>query len=156
MGFGGHRFAAGFTITEDKIPQFRDRLNSIALERIGKQGFVRTLFVDSSVTLDELDRNLVQEIEKLAPFGQGNAEPRLGARDLNVISSRIVGNNHLKLRLRQHSDVTLNAIAFNCGNLLGKQVRDGSRLAAVFIPRINIWNEKTSVELEIKDIKTHS
>jgi len=156
MGFGGHRFAAGFTIREDKIPQFRDRLNSIALERIGKQGFIRTLLVDSSVTLEELDRNLVQEIDKLAPFGQGNTEPRLGARDLTVISSRIVGNNHLKLRLRQHSDVTLNAIAFNCGKLLGKQVRDGSRLAAVFIPRINIWNEKPSVELEIKDIKTHS
>jgi len=65
-----------------------------------------------------------------------------------------VGGNHLKLRLRQQNGVFLDAIAFNRGNLLGKQVRDGARLAAVFTPRLNAWNGKTAVELEIRDIKT--
>ena len=71
-----------------------------------------------------------------------------------MVSSRIVGNNHLKLRLRQQSGVSRDAIAFKRGHLLGKQVRDGARLAAVFTPRLNAWNGRTTVELEIKDIKT--
>ena len=70
-----------------------------------------------------------------------------------MVSSRIVGSSHLKLRLRQRSGVTLDAIAFNRGNLLGNHIKDGVRLAAVFTPRLNTWNGKTAVELEIKDMK---
>ncbi len=157
LGFGGHKYAAGFTIAKDTIPQFRDRLSALVLERIGPEGFARKLSVDGAVTLDELTLDLMEKIEKLGPFGQGNPEPRLGARDLSVVSSRIVGNNHLKLRLRQSRlgrDVSLDAIAFKRGHLLGKQIRDGARLAAVFTPRLNAWNGTTTVELEIKDIKT--
>lgn len=154
LGFGGHKYAAGFTIAEDNIPLFRERLGALVLERIGSEGFVRTLSVDGSVTLDELTLDLMEKIEKLGPFGQGNPEPRLGVRDLSVVSSRIVGNNHLKLRLRQQSGVSRDAIAFKRGHLLGKQIRDGARLAAVFTPRLNAWNGTTTVELEIKDIKT--
>lgn len=154
LGFGGHKYAAGFTIAQENIPQFRERLGALVLERIGPQGFVRTLSVDSAVTLDELTLDLMEKMEKMAPFGQGNPEPRLGARDLTVVSSRIVGSKHLKLRLRQQGGVSLDAIAFNRGNLLGNQVRDGARLAAVFTPRLNAWNGKTAVELEIRDIKS--
>ncbi len=154
MGFGGHKYAAGFTIAQGNIPQFRERLSALVLERIGAQGFVRTLSVDGAVTLDELTLDLMEDIEKLGPFGQGNPEPRLGARALSVVSSRIVGNGHLKLRLRQQSGVSLDAIAFKRGHLLGKQIWDGMRLAAVFTPRLNTWNGTTAVELEIRDIKT--
>ncbi|MFA4875549.1 MAG: DHHA1 domain-containing protein, partial [bacterium] len=157
LGFGGHKYAAGFTLAEDNIPRFRERLSALVLERIGPEGFVRTLSVDGAVSLDELTRDLMAQIEKLGPFGQGNPEPRLGARDLSVVSSRIVGKKHLKLRLRQSRlgrDVSLDAIMFKGGHLLGKKIRDGSRLAAVFTPRLNVWNGNTTVELEIRDIKT--
>jgi single-stranded-DNA-specific exonuclease len=154
LGFGGHKYAAGFTIAEERILQFRERLSSMVMEAVGSRGFVRTLSVDGAVALDDLTIGLMQELEKLAPFGQGNPEPRLGARGLEVVSSRIVGNNHLKLRLRDRGGTALDAIAFKRGNLLGRQVRDGARVAAVFTPRVNAWNGKTAVELEIRDIKT--
>ena len=153
MGFGGHKYAAGFTIVEENISRFRERLGSFVLDQMGARGFVRTLSVDGAITLEELTIDLMREIEKLAPFGQGNPEPRLGARCLEVISGRIVGNNHLKIKLRQGKGATLDAIAFNKGALLGKQVKDGARLAAVFTPRLNSWNGSTAVELEIKDLK---
>lgn len=153
MGFGGHKYAAGFTIAEENIPRFRERLASLVLDRMGTRGFVRTLSVDGAVTFDELTIDLMREIERLSPFGQGNPEPRLGARGLEVISGRIVGNNHLKIRLRQGKGAALDAIAFNKGVLLGKQVTEGAHLAAVFTPRLNSWNGSTAVELEIKDLK---
>jgi single-stranded-DNA-specific exonuclease len=153
LGFGGHKYAAGFTIREQNIPAFRERLGSLVLERIGAEGFVRTLSVDDAVTLDELTLDLMREIDKLAPFGQGNPEPRFGARGLEVVSSRIVGNNHLKCRLKQGKGPALGAIAFNKGSLFGTKMREGARLAAVFTPRLNAWNGATSVELEIRDVK---
>ncbi len=152
LGFGGHKYAAGFTIAEARIPEFRDRLNSIVLQDVGPEGFTRVLSIDGSVTLDELTMELMEELEKLAPFGQGNPEPKLGSRRLEVISSRVVGKNHLKLRLKGRSGTALDAIAFKRGDLMGR-VRDGSRVAAVFTPRINAWNGKSAVELEIRDIK---
>jgi single-stranded-DNA-specific exonuclease len=154
LGFGGHKYAAGFTIAQDNIPQFRDRLSAYVLEWVGSRGFIRTLSVDSAVTLGQLTIGLMEKVEKLAPFGNGNPEPRLGARGLSVVSSRIVGGGHLKLRLQERSGVCLDAIAFNRANLLGNQVRDGARLAAVFTPRLNVWSGKTTVELDIRDIKS--
>ncbi len=153
LGFGGHMYAAGFTVTEERIPLLRERLNEVALRGVGEKGFVRTMNVDGAIGLEELTLDLMHEIEQLAPFGQGNPEPRLGARGLEVISSRIVGNNHLKLQLRQKNGAAFGAIAFNRGALHGRKVREGARVAAVFTPRINTWNGKTAVELEIRDLK---
>jgi single-stranded-DNA-specific exonuclease len=153
MGFGGHKYAAGFSLSEENIGPFRERLSELVLKKLGPQGFVRTLSIDGSVTLDDLTMDLMGEIEKMAPFGQGNPEPRLGARGLQVVSSRVVGNSHLKLKLRQGRGKTMDAIAFDKGSLLGKQVRDGAQLAVVFTPRVNAWNGSKTVELDIRDIK---
>lgn len=153
LGFGGHKYAAGFTIAEDRIPELRERLGSIVMQQMGSQGFVRTLAVDGAVTLDELTLELMHEIEQMAPFGQGNPEPRLGARGLTVLSSKTVRNNHLKLLLRQQGGSSFGAISFSRGGRPAKTVLEGSKVAIVFTPRINVWNGKTAVELEIRDIK---
>jgi single-stranded-DNA-specific exonuclease len=153
LGFGGHKYAAGFSLREENIGMFRQRLSALVGEKIGSDGFVRTLCIDGAVMLDDLTFDLMEEIDKMAPFGQGNPEPRLGARRLRVVSSRIVGKSHLKLKLRQGSGKTIDAIAFDKASLLGKQVRDGAQLAAVFTPRVIVWNGSRKVELEIRDIK---
>ena len=154
-GFGGHRYAAGFTIAEDRIPLFRERLSSIVREHMGSAGFVRKVTIDAPVTFDDLTLDLLRDIERMAPFGQGNPEPRLGARGLEVASLRTVGNGnkHLKMRLRQPNGRFLDAIAFNQGEPLGSRIRGGDCVAAVFIPRITVWNGNTGIELEIKDVK---
>ncbi len=153
LGYGGHTYAAGFSIAAENIPRFRERLSAIVLDRVGPEGFIRTLRIDGAVALRDLTPGLLEEIDRLAPFGQGNPEPRLGARGLSVLSARIVGNNHLKFRVRQGDDSVLDAIAFNRGSLLGRSVREGARIAAVFTPRLNTWNNRTTVELDIRDVK---
>ncbi len=154
LGFGGHRYAAGLTIAEDRIPEFGERLGRIVLEQFGTEGFMRTITIDAPVSFDELTFDLLREIERIAPFGQGNPEPRLGAKGLEVTSIRPVGSNkHLKMRLRQQNGLFFDAIAYNRGEALIRLLRCGSRIAAVFVPRFNTWNGTTSIELEIKDIK---
>ena len=154
MGFGGHKCAAGMTVSADRIPQFRDRLSKLVLDHFGADGFVRTLKVDASVSLDELNFDLLAELEKIAPFGQGNPEPRLGIKGLEVLSVRHVGGNkHVKMRLRQQNGRSVDAIAYNRGEAFAGRLRQGNRIAAVFVPRCNTWNGNAAIELEIKDIK---
>jgi single-stranded-DNA-specific exonuclease len=154
MGFGGHKYAAGLSIAADQIPRLRERLSSVVLEQLGAGGFVRSITIDSPVTFDELSFDLMCDIERMAPFGQGNPEPRFGAKGLEVLSIRPVGNDkHLKLRLRQQNGQCFDAIAYNKGTSIGSWLRCGARVAAVFTPRINTWNGMRNIELDIKDIK---
>jgi single-stranded-DNA-specific exonuclease len=120
---------------------------------MGAEGFVRTLIIDAPVGFDELSFDLMRDIGRMAPYGQGNPEPRLGAKGLDVASLRAVGNNrHLKLRLRQ-GDRLFDAIAYGKAESLARRLRTGSRIAAVFSPKLNTWNGMTNIELEIRDIK---
>ena len=154
LGFGGHKYAAGLTVAEDRIPSLRERLNAVVLERFGSEGFIRTVAIDAPITLNELSFDLMNDIERMAPFGQGNPEPRLGAKGLQVSAIRQVGNNkHLKLRLLQQNNQSFDAIAYNRGESLAARLRNGSRVAAVFTPRINTWNGMTNIQLEIRDLK---
>jgi single-stranded-DNA-specific exonuclease len=155
IGYGGHTYAAGFTVAEERIPLLRERLGSVVRKRIGQDGFVRTMRIDAPVTFAELTYDLLRDIERMAPFGQGNPEPRLGAKGIEVTSLRTVGanNQHLKMRLRQRTGGFFTAIAYGKGGALGDLLRSGSRIAAVFTPRFNTWNDTTNIELEIKDVK---
>ena len=145
---------AGLTLAVDQIQPLRERLSAAVLEQIGPNGFVRSLSIDSPVTFDELTFDLLHDIERMAPFGQGNPEPRLGAKGLEITSLRPVKDKkHLKLRLRQRNNLQFDAIAFNKGESLGARLRTGTQVAAVFTPRINSWNGMTNIQLEIRDIK---
>jgi single-stranded-DNA-specific exonuclease len=153
LGFGGHKYAAGLTVAVDQIPRLRERLSEVVRERVGSEGFTRTLRIDAPVTFDELTFDLMRKLESMAPFGQGNPEPRLGARSLEFSAARVVGNNHLKFRVRQKNGLSFDAIAFNKGGKIDSWLRNGSRLAAVFTPRVNTWNGMSGIELEIRDVK---
>jgi single-stranded-DNA-specific exonuclease len=154
MGFGGHKYAAGLSIAADQIPRLRERLSAAVFEQLGAGGFVRSITIDSPVAFGELSFELMRDIERMAPFGQGNPEPRFGAKGLEVLSIRPVGNDkHLKLRIRQQNGQFFDAIAYNKGTSIGSWLRCGARVAAVFTPRINTWNGMRNIELDIKDIK---
>lgn len=155
QGYGGHKYAAGLTVAEDRIPMLRERLSDIVLDRFATEGFVRTLNIDAPASFEDLTFDLLGDIERIAPFGQGNPEPRFGAKGLEVVSQRPVGGGrHLKLRLRQQNGLCFDAIVYGRGGSTpGDGLLSGARIAAVFTPRINTWNGMTSIQLEIRDVK---
>jgi single-stranded-DNA-specific exonuclease len=154
LGFGGHKYAAGLSVAADRVPELAQRLSQVSLDQFGPGGFVRTLSVDAPVDMDDLTLDLLHDIERMAPFGQGNPEPRLGAKGLEVLSLRpLKEQKHMKLRLRQQNGRQIEGIAFNQGASLGNRLRTGATIAAVFTPRINTWNGATNIELDVKDVK---
>ncbi len=96
--FGGHPGAAGLSLPIDRIDQFRRRL-SRTLEEQAPIRPVPTLNIDAAVSLAEVTESLAEELERLAPFGQGNPPITLMATDLTVSRYQTIGLEQLHRKL---------------------------------------------------------
>lgn len=149
--FGGHAMAAGLSIEESAIDRFAECFEDICCGQ-PSSSLRSPLVLDALVTPHEITRQLVEEISSCHPFGAGNPEPLMLLSSMNVCDRRIVGNGHLKLKLRKEG-ITFDAIGFRMADAL---VPDASQVAIAFTPEFNTWNGTTSVQLKIKGIKSTS
>lgn len=100
--FGGHRQAAGVSLSSDRVAEFRERLNSYAAARLTPADFRPQLAIDSLVNLTELTDRAADELLDLAPFGFGNPTPVLGVLGATITANPVaVKERHLKVQMRQ-------------------------------------------------------
>lgn len=151
ISFGGHRQAAGLKLKVDDIDGFSKTVAKSARERLGS-GFLPTLHIDAAVHLSEITFGLVGELEMLEPFGFGNPEPVLGSRGLSVMNARVVGNNHLKLKLKSGSS-TMDAIGFRMGHRHG-EIERAQSIDAAFTAGVNEWEGGRMLQLQLKGLRT--
>ncbi len=154
LSFGGHTQAAGLKLRKSDIPLFEERINSSVKSALGREDFIPSIEIDTEVVLPDVSASLVREISILEPLGSGNPEPLLGARKLDVLNLRVVGRNHLKMRLRQRSQ-SLDAIGFEMGKFL-EDLKSSASLDAVFTPTINEWNGSRYLQLNLKACRPSS
>ncbi|MBI4745188.1 MAG: single-stranded-DNA-specific exonuclease RecJ, partial [Deltaproteobacteria bacterium] len=110
---------------------------------------VQEMDIDATMDLNNVTEGLVKELDNLAPFGEANPEPLLCSTGLEISDCRVVGNNHLKMKVKQCGAV-MDAIGFGMGNL---NVSPGINLDTAFIPQINLWNGGKSIQLKLKDVR---
>ena len=117
--FGGHHRAAGFSALESDLPVLRDRLLEIAGITLDGVDLRPALSLDVEGAPSTIATELNSHMNKLEPFGEGNAKPTFLARGLRVISTRQVGNgSHLRLALAEkETGKEWNAIAFRQGEM---------------------------------------
>lgn len=152
--FGGHDYAAGLSLKAGNIGPFREEFERIASERLSDEDMIPEIEIDATLDLKDVTEELINELEGLAPYGEANREPLLCSTGLGVADCRVVGNNHLKLKVRQ-SGTMRDAIGFGMGSGLdGLNGLSGSNgLSIAFIPQINIWNGGKSIQLKLKDLR---
>jgi single-stranded-DNA-specific exonuclease len=97
--YGGHRMAAGVTVTRERLDAFRQAFNAVARERLAPDDLVPRRRIDALVRLDELSLDLERLLRHLEPCGIGNPTPVFGATGVAVREARPVGTNHLRLLL---------------------------------------------------------
>ncbi len=151
LTFGGHRQAAGVKLEASRLADFEAALGKVARRMIPEHGLSTSLEIDADVALSEVTHSLASEIERLEPFGVGNPEPLLGSRSLEVINPKIVGNNHLKMRLRGNL-AAIDAIAFDMGTEF-EQMDAPEKIDAVFTPSVNEWKGSRYLQLVIKALR---
>ena len=108
---------------------------------------------DLELQLHQINEKLVRSLQKFAPFGPGNMKPRFISTEVKTVyAPKIVGNNHLKMTISDGESTTFDAIAYNMGDLIGNFV-NGSKFDICYVLDENYWNNKVTIQLNIKDIK---
>jgi single-stranded-DNA-specific exonuclease len=151
--FGGHKYAAGLSVEIDRLDEFRKAFNSVARGLLTDEILTPEIRIDSILTFDELTPKFIRILDMFAPFGPENLNPVFYSNDLQIVGTpRIVGKNHLLLRVRQ-KDIVVEAIGFNMGHLLDTVQSTRSDIQMVYSIHQNEWNGITSTQLRIRDIK---
>ena len=145
---GGHGAAAGVTLETEKIGDFRRRVNEFydSLQLTNQE---RYLLPRADVEIDdfsEITEELVADLAKMEPFGNGNPEPVVKITTANVLSARRMGadGQHVKLTLRDQNGKALQMLAFNAPEEFFRE--PGDEVAAWFRPIINEWQGVRTVE----------
>ena len=155
LGHGGHKQAAGFRILPDRIDEFRERFCAVTAGYFPEGPPPPSLELDAEVTLASMTVKLVKDLDKLEPYGSDNDPPLFMAGDLRVEGSpRKVGQKeqHLMFRVRQ-GDTTLKAIAFGMAERMEELMSADGACCLAFTPKINVWQDRESVDLQIEDIQ---
>lgn len=153
LGFGGHAAAAGLTIEEGKIDEFRAGFCEYAASEISTEQRIAEVQIDAEAPLSQLTLQTVMQIEQLAPFGEANPRPILSATGVELVGepkTMGAGDRHLQLRIKQHN-VTLRALAFGQAEWLGPLAELGGPFDIAYRPVVNEFRGYRSVELHLVD-----
>lgn len=145
--YGGHRVAAGVSLTVENCGAFAEAFEQAAAARLDRENLVPSLLLDVELEPEDLTMVLVNDLQRLAPFGAGNPEPVVCVRGLRVMEKKVVGTDHLRLRLARGRHY-LNAIAWR---MAGRHLPEVLDLAG--IPEIDTWGGGSRLQLRVKDVK---
>jgi single-stranded-DNA-specific exonuclease len=153
IAHGGHAAAAGLKIEEHQLAGFRGAFCDVAATRIALDQRVAELFIDVEAPLSAFTLQTVEQLERLAPFGQGNSRPLLCTTGVTLAGPpKPLGasGHHLSMMLSQHG-VTLRAVAFGGSDWADELAAVDGPLDVAFRPVINNFRGRQSVELHLVD-----
>lgn len=151
VGFGGHKYAAGLTISRDMINAFRNAFEEVVAKQMGDEDFTPTILVDAEVDLVEITPELLNYLSRFPPYGPSNPKPIFSTREkLPIQDIRTMGRNTLKFMIRENTR-TYEAIGFGMGD---QSQQLTSKVTIAFHPRINEWQGVQKLQLELKALET--
>lgn len=153
--FGGHKYAAGLTLSPENVESFIEKFDREVSARITEEQLIPVTEVDLDITLKSITPEFMDALKQFAPFGPGNMNPMFRTRNVADRGwARIVGDNHLKCDLFQPPDRNhfIAAIGFQLGGFL-PEMQNGSMFSACYTVEENHWNGNVSVQLSLRDLK---
>ncbi|MFZ5982249.1 MAG: single-stranded-DNA-specific exonuclease RecJ [Patescibacteria group bacterium] len=155
LKFGGHAQAAGVSLRKENLEDFYKRFSQSVEKRLEGVNISKKIEADAEIRAEEIDWELVEDIEKMAPFGEGNREPVFILRGVLVEDVKIVGNGskHLKLWLRgADSPKIFESIGFGMGEYWSDLAKN-DKIDIVFSLSSDEWNGNKKIQLKLIDIK---
>ena len=151
--FGGHAQAAGFSLAQENVDALRDALDAWAEEHLAPEDYVPKVKIEFELNPLDVSLDLIEDLSALEPYGEGNEKPCFGCRDVRGSFARVIGKEgqHLKFRIgdREHS---VDAVCWR-GAPYGALV-NARPLDIIYVPEINEWNGKKSVQCVIDSFAT--
>ena len=151
---GGHAMAAGLTVERTKLATVQQFLEARLAASVGEARTRADLAVDGALTLSGVTDELLDLVERVGPFGQGNPSPRFAFPATHVRFAKLVGENHVRCVLEAEGGARLEAVAFRAaGEPLGDLLLGTGGLpihVAGHLKRSS-WNGRERIELMIED-----
>lgn len=165
--YGGHKMAAGFSFSEDRLDEFRERLNENTT--LSDDDLIEDIVLDLRLPLYYLSIDLVEQLSLLEPFGMGNKKPTFAEKDVEILSIKRIGkeNQYMKLRLDNTKNGSIYAVLFNnvdkfesliiekygenCFKSLISDKKCGVKASFIYYPNINEYKGNRDVEIIIND-----
>lgn len=155
--FGGHTYAAGLSLKEENLDEFKRRFEALSLAMIAPEMMRPQINIDAQLTFREINNKFIEELDSFAPFGPENLNPIFVTCDVQDYgTSKVVGkdNVHLKLEMVDKTVIApVNGIAFRQSDSY-ERVKDGEPFDICYTLEENVHNGKSNIQLYVKDIDT--
>ena len=147
--------AAGFSLREADIDEFRRRLNEQA--DLKPEDFVRKIWIDVPMPLEYISEGLIEELKQLEPFGQGNEKPQFAQKNLLIRSSRVLGRNRnaVKLSLVTEQGYSMEGMLFTEGDRFMEELGSQKHIDVIYYPDVNEYNGNRTLQIVIREYKLH-
>lgn len=149
--FGGHAMAAGLSIYQSKLPQFKAAFDEVVLESLNEEILTQVIYTDGELSSNELTIEFCQLLDSYGPWGQGFAEPAFDGT-FTLVNQRLVGSKHLKMVLANDDGLVLDAIHFNA-DLTQWPNNKANKVHLVYQLDINEFRGKSTVQLLVREIR---
>ena len=151
--FGGHPMAAGLSIEESDIDEFRRRLNENA--KLTEDDFVPQIWIDVPMPFEYVNEKIVDELKGLEPFGQGNEKPLFAQKSLTIRNVRVLGKNRnvVKMNLVTNTGPPFDGLLFADGDRFLEEQTGQNTIDMIYYPDVNEYNGTRTLQAIIKNYK---
>lgn len=151
--FGGHPMAAGLSLKKENVDEFRRRLNENA--KLGEEDFIKKIWIDVPMPLEYINEPLIEELDLLEPFGQGNEKPLFAQKGLAIRSVRVMGKNRnvVKFSLASEKGMPMDGLLFADGDSFLHELSGCRKIDVIYYPAVNEYNGNKSLQIVIKNYK---
>lgn len=156
LKFGGHPMAAGFSLKEENIDEFRRRLNEQSA--LTTEDFIPKIWIDVAMPLEYISEALVNELKGLEPFGQGNEKPQFAQKNLRIRSVRAIGrnNNAVRMTVVTEQGRPMEAMVFTVADQFVEEAKQSRSIDVIYYPDINEYNGNRTLQIVVRAYKLHS
>lgn len=153
--FGGHPMAAGLSLEEKDIDEFRRRLNADA--ELTEEDFVPKIWIDVPMPFEYVNEKIVQELKDLEPFGQGNEKPLFAQKSLVIRNARVLGKNRnvVKMNLVTETGQPVDGLLFADGDRFLEEQAGRNMIDMIYYPDVNEYNGTRTLQAVIRNYKFH-
>lgn len=159
--FGGHKYAAGLTLPVENVVAFQEKFEAVVKSRIEEVHRKPVIEVDDELLLDQINYKFYNILKQMAPFGPGNTEPIFRIANVYAEDVTVLKDKHLRFKIVQDGQVTTPVcLGFGMADRAKdsdlttvNMLRGKMRFDIVAEMRENVFRDKSSLQLYVKDIK---
>lgn len=155
--FGGHSMAGGFSFSLDKhsFEEVKNAIDTTINEMLAGKKLKPVINVDLELTPDLINMELIEDINKLQPFGADNESPVFAVRNLKLLQKKLMGSDksHLKIIATDNNNNTYTCVWWSRGDI---SLVEGDKFDIVFVPQINVYNGNTTLQLVVMDLHSEN